>query len=59
MIVLKPFTTPHRRFPVGAEVSVSDDFGSHSFAALKARGFIGDAEPVKSVKAAPSPKAED
>lgn len=59
MIVLKPFTTSQRRFLVGAEVSASDDFGTHSFAALKARGFIGDAEPAKAVKVTASPKAED
>jgi hypothetical protein len=59
MIVLKPFTTPNRRFPAGATVSAGDDFAPHSFAALKARGFIGEPEAPRATKSAPNPKAED
>jgi hypothetical protein len=57
MIVLKPFTTTNRRFPLGAPVSAGDDFSPHSFAALKARGFIG--EPAAPAKSAPASKSDD
>jgi hypothetical protein len=42
-VVAKAFNSITQRFPVGKEVSESDDFSPHAFDVLKARGFISDA----------------
>ncbi len=65
MIVLKPLNCLHRRLKVGDPARPTDDYRPHTFADLKARGFIGEKEapahrPTASAKniAPGAPKAD-
>lgn len=46
-IVAKPFNTVNRRFRPGTEVAETEDLSPHSFAALKAGGFIAAGEAAE------------